>query len=181
MRWLTLAGVATVALLVAGWVMSIGFQVSLDIAYAPVLIAIVVLVPAAVAVAIVRHDLFDIDRLLSESTAWTVTLVVSAAIFGVVVLGVGDLVPRSSGVHLAAATFVTALGLLPLHRYVSVAVARVVDRDRFAAVARYTICSRTSSSPTSGCRHVSSPMAPAQPRAFAETSPTWASCCCPNT
>ena len=118
-RWLMLAGVAIVALLVAGWVMSIGFEVVLDVAYAPVLVAIVVLVPVAVAVAIVRHDLFDIDRLLSESTAWMVTLVLSAAIFGVVVLGVSEVVSRSSGLDLTAAAFVTALVLLPLHRYVS--------------------------------------------------------------
>jgi signal transduction histidine kinase len=135
-RWLMLVGVAIVGLLVAGWVMSIGFEVPLGLAYGPVLVAVVVLVPAAVAVAILRHDLFDIDRLLSESTAWMVTLVLSAAIFGAVVLGIGSLVSQSSGLHLAAATFVTALALLPLHSYVSRAVARVVDRDRFVAVAR---------------------------------------------
>jgi signal transduction histidine kinase len=134
-RWLMLAGVAIVVLLVAGWVMSIGVGVAIDVAYAPVLVAIVVLVPVAVTVAIVRHDLFDIDRLLSESTAWMVTLVLSAATFGVVVLGVSEVVSWSSGLHLTAATFVTALVLLPLHRYVSRAVARVVDRDRFVAVA----------------------------------------------
>ena len=135
-RWLMLAGVAIVALLVAGWVMSIGFGVVLGVAYAPVLVAIVVLVPVAVTVAIVRHDLFDIDRLLSESTAWMFTLVLSAVTFGVVVLGVSEVVSRSSGLQLTAAAFVTALVLLPLHRYVSGAVARVVDRDRFVAVAQ---------------------------------------------
>jgi signal transduction histidine kinase len=134
-RWLLFAGVVIVALLVAGWVMSIGFKVAITVAYAPVLIAIVVLVPVAVAVAIVRHDLFDIDRLLSQSTAWAVTVVLSAAVFGVVVLGVSEVVSRSSGLDLTAAAFVTALLLLPLHRYVSAAAARVVDRDRFVAVA----------------------------------------------
>ena len=135
-RWLMLAGVAIMALLVAGWVMSIGFKAPLDVAYAPVLVAIVVLVPVAVAVAVVRHDLFDIDRLLSQSTAWMLTLVLSAATFGIVVLAVSEVLSRSSGLDLTAAAFVTALVLLPLHRYVSTAVARIVDRDRFVAVAR---------------------------------------------
>jgi signal transduction histidine kinase len=135
-RWLMLAGVVVVALLVVGLVMSIGFAVSLEIAYAPCLIAIVVLVPVAVAIAIVRHDLFDIDRLLSDSAAWVVTLVLSAAVFGVVVLGVSEVLSRSSRLDVTAAAFVTALVLLPLYRYVSGAVARVVDRDRFVAVAR---------------------------------------------
>jgi len=135
-RWLMFAGVIVVALLVVGWVLSIGFAVSLEIAYAPVLIAIVVLVPVAVAIAIVRHDLFDIDRLLSDSAAWVVTLVLSAAVFGVVVLGVSEVLSRSSRLDVTAAAFVTALVLLPLYRYVSGAIARVVDRDRFVAVAR---------------------------------------------
>jgi signal transduction histidine kinase len=134
-RWLVLAGVATVTFLVAGWVASIGGDVPIAVAYAPVLLAVVVLVPVAVTVAIVRHDLFDIDRLLSESTAWVFTLLVSAATFGLVVLAVSEVVSRSSGAHLTAAAFVTALVLLPLHRFVSGAVARVVDRDRFVAVA----------------------------------------------
>jgi signal transduction histidine kinase len=135
-RWLMLAGVVIVVLLVAGWVMSIGFKMSLASAYAPVLLAIVVLVPLAVAVAVVRHDLFDVDRLLSQSAAWMVTLAVSATVFGLVVLGVSEVVSRSSGLDLTAAAFVTALVLLPLHRHVSGAVARVVDRDRFVAVAQ---------------------------------------------
>jgi signal transduction histidine kinase len=135
-RWLMLAGVVVVALLMVGLVMSIGFAVSLEIAYAPLLIAIVVLVPVAVAIAVVRHDLFDIDRLLSDSAAWVVTLVLSAAAFGVVVLGVSEVLSRSSRLDVTAAAFVTALVLLPLYRYVSGAVARVVDRDRFVAVAR---------------------------------------------
>jgi len=135
-RWLMCAGVVVVALLVVGWVLSIGFAVSLEIAYAPFLIAIVALVPVAVAIAIVRHDLFDIDRLLSDSAAWVVTFVLSAAVFGAVVLGVSEVLSRSSRLDVTAAAFVTALVLLPLYRYVSGAVARVVDRDRFVAVAR---------------------------------------------
>ena len=134
-RWLLFAGVVVVALLMAGWVMAIGFDADLGLAYGPTLIAIVVLVPIAVAVAIVRYDLFDIDRLLSESAAWVVTLVLSAAVFGVVVFGVSEVVSRSSGLDVTAAAFAAALVLLPLYRFVNGAVARVVDRDRFVAVA----------------------------------------------
>jgi signal transduction histidine kinase len=135
-RWLMLSGVLVVALLVAGGVLSIGLDVAIGIAYAPSLIAIVLLVPAAVAIAVVRHDLFDIDRLLSDSMAWAVTLVLSAALFGAVVLGVSGVLSRSSQLDVTAAAFVTALVLLPLHTHVRAVVARVVDRDRFVAVAR---------------------------------------------
>ena len=99
-RWLMLAGVAIVALLVAGLgdVDRLRRRPRRRLRHRS-LIAIVVLVPTAVAVAIVRHDLFDIDRLLSQSTAWMVTLVLSAAVFGVVVLGVSEVVSRSSGLR----------------------------------------------------------------------------------
>jgi signal transduction histidine kinase len=134
-RWLMLAGAGIVALLAAGWVLAIGFDTSMDLAYGPALIGIVILVPAAVAVAIIRYDLFDVDRLLSQSAAWTITVVTSAVVFGLVVLGVSEVFSRSSGLDLTAAAFVTALVLLPLHRHVSTAVARLVDRDRFVALA----------------------------------------------
>ena len=47
--------------------------------YAPVLLSVVVLLPLSVGIGVLRHDLFDVDRLLSESASWAVTLLVSAA------------------------------------------------------------------------------------------------------
>ncbi len=45
------------------------------VAFLPFLLAIVVLVPVAVGIAGVRYDLYDVDRLLSDSAAWALTLV----------------------------------------------------------------------------------------------------------
>lgn len=133
-RWLTLAGVAVVILLVAGWVAE-AMGASIDAAYTPFLLAIIVSVPAAVGVAIVRYDLLDVDRLLSGTAAWLVTAVVSAGIFGLVVYGVGHAVSAGTGLSSAIAAFVTALVLLPLQRHVASWVGRAVDRDRYVAVA----------------------------------------------
>lgn len=133
-RWMMLAGGITVALLVGGWVAQ-GQGVSIERAFGPFLVSIVVLVPLAVAAAVVRHDLFDIDRLLGQSAIWLVTLVLSAGLFGTVVLVLSQVVSRYTAVVGAAAAFVTALALLPLHRFVNEIVGRVVDRDRNVGVA----------------------------------------------
>lgn len=109
--------------------------VAVDVAYAPLLLAIVLLVPAAVGIAIVRYDLFDVDRLLSDTTAWVFTLLLSAGVFGVVGYVAGRVVAVGPGLGSAVAAFVTALAILPLQRYVTAWVGRLVDRDRHVAVA----------------------------------------------
>jgi DNA-binding CsgD family transcriptional regulator len=103
--------------------------------FLPFLLAIVVLVPVAVGIAVVRHDLYDVDRLLGDSAAWALTLVLSAALFGAVVLVASHALGAGIGIGPTAAAFVTALVLLPLHRSVAAFVARIVDRDRHVAVA----------------------------------------------
>lgn len=133
-RWLLAAGSVVVLLLVGGWVAE-ALGASLEAAYTPFLLAVVLLVPAAVGLAMVREDLFDIDRLLSDGATWLVTIVVSAGIFGAVVVIVSRSLGAGADLGPATAAFVTALGLLPLHRALSRVVGRLVDRDRFVAVA----------------------------------------------
>ena len=133
-RWLLLAGIVVVILLVGGWAAEAA-GATLDVAYLPFLVAIVTLVPASVGIAIVRYDLFDIDRLLSDTTAWLVTLVISAGLFAIVVFVASQAISVGGGPSSAVAAFVTALLFLPLQRYVASRVGRIVDRDRFVAVA----------------------------------------------
>lgn len=133
-RWLLLAGIVVVALLAGGWVAE-ALGASLNAAYTPFLVAIVVLVPIAVGLAIVRYDLFDVDRLLTGATAWLVTVVVSAAVFGAAVYGLSQAVSAGTGLTSSVAAFITALTLLPVQRHVAQCVGRVVDRDRHVAVA----------------------------------------------
>lgn len=133
-RWLLLAGIVVVALLAGGWVAE-ALGASLNAAYTPFLVAIVALVPTAVGLAIVRYDVFDVDRLLTGSTAWLVTVVVSAAVFGGAVYAVSHVVSIGTGLTSGVAAFVTALTLLPVQRYIAQWVGRVVDRDRHVAVA----------------------------------------------
>ena len=63
------------------------------------LAATAILIPAATAVAIVRHDLFDIDRAVSTTVTYGLVTATLLAVFTVTVVLVGALVggsPRSS-------------------------------------------------------------------------------------
>ena len=133
-RWLLLAGLVIVILLVGGWAAETR-GATLDVAYLPFLVAIITLVPASVGIAIVRYDLFDVDRILSATAAWLITIAFSAGVFAVVVFLTGQAISLGGGPSSAVAAFVTALLFLPLQRYVASRVGRVVDRDRFVAVA----------------------------------------------
>lgn len=134
-RWLMLAGLLVIVLLMGGWVADAN-GLPIGRAYVPFLFAIVVLVPSAVGVAVTRHDLFDIDRLLSETSGWLVTLACSAAIFAMVVWAVSATMTQTGDVGPTTAAFITALALLPLHQYVARVIGRVVDRDRHVAVVK---------------------------------------------
>lgn len=134
-RWLVLAGIVVIVLLAAGWVMQYA-GIPLSTAYAPFLIAILLLVPIAVTVAVLRHELIDIDWLFSAAFAWLIALLLSSGLFAVLVLGIAQSLLASPTVSVAVAAFLAALVLLPLHRVVSVGVRRIVDHDRFRAIAQ---------------------------------------------
>ncbi|MBX5442642.1 MAG: hypothetical protein IRZ32_14085 [Solirubrobacteraceae bacterium] len=85
LRWLALVAVAVPTGLVVAWV-GIALGAPGEKAGLAVLVAALLALPAAVAVAVLRHDLFDIDRLLGESLAWVLTTLISAAIFATVVV-----------------------------------------------------------------------------------------------
>ncbi|TCC53606.1 hypothetical protein E0H75_07940 [Kribbella capetownensis] len=133
LRWLMTAAVSVPVLLAASW-LAIALGAPGSIAYMFFLIAMLVLVPAAITVAILRHDLFDIDRLLGTTLSWLVTAIMSAAVFAAIILAAGNFFPDRVGVTTAA--FVTALVLLPLHQWIHRAVGRLVDPDRTVALTR---------------------------------------------
>jgi len=132
-RWLMLAGIAVVVLLIGGW----GLQAlgsTLDVAFTPFILGIIVLVPAAVGVAIVRYDLFDIDRILGATVTWIITATISAGIFALVVFLVDQAFILGGGPRNSIAAFVAALAFLPSQRFIADRVGRLVDRDRFVAL-----------------------------------------------
>jgi len=135
LRWLVCAAVSVPVLLATSWLL-IALGVPDTWAYLWFLAAMLVLVPAAIAVAILRHDLFDIDRLLGATLTWLTTSIVSAAVFAGVVVAVDILFPDQQRAGITSAAFITALVLLPLHHWLHRGVSRLVDRDRTVALAQ---------------------------------------------
>jgi signal transduction histidine kinase len=134
LRW-PLLGAATVPVLLGGGWVAEAAGVSSDGAYTGFLLAMLVGIPAAVAVAVLRHDLFDVDRLLGSSLAWLLTSLLSASVFAAVVYA-GGRAGADGSLGTTAAAFVTALVLLPLHRRVNELVCRVTVRERYLVDAR---------------------------------------------
>ena len=94
------------------------------------------LVPVAIAVAILRYRLFEIDRLVSRTVAYAIMTVVLALTFVVTNVALqavlADLTGSSTLVT-AAATLVVAAMFQPLRRRVQRAVDRRFDRTRVDA------------------------------------------------
>ncbi|GAA3944274.1 histidine kinase [Microbacterium soli] len=132
-RWLLLAGSGVMVLLIAGWGMQLA-DLPLAVSFSPFLFAILVLLPLAVTIAVLRHDLFDIDWILGQSIAWLSSFVISAAAFAVLVLGVTELLPSYTTVGITLAAFTAALVLLPAHRALRVGIHRLIDRENVDAV-----------------------------------------------
>jgi signal transduction histidine kinase len=135
LRWLMLAALSVPTLLGIGW-LAMALGAPADIAYGVFLIAMLALVPLAIAVAILRHDLLDIDRLLGGTLSWLITTITSAAIFTGLVIAIDNLFPQHQRAGVTSAAFITALVLLPLHQWLHRAVGRVVDPDRTVALAQ---------------------------------------------
>ncbi|WP_344221761.1 sensor histidine kinase [Kribbella sancticallisti] len=133
LRWLILATGVVVAVMVASWIVT-SFELVGPEAYSAFLLGILVLVPAAVAIAVLRYDLFEIDRILSDSVAWFLTTLIAAALLAAGVVLTGYLAGRDSAIGLTGSVFLVALLLFPLHRRLHRAVGKVLDRDRTVLV-----------------------------------------------
>lgn len=129
LRWMMLGAGSVPVLLVAGWLANaLGAPVA--VAFVGFMAAMLVALPLAVTVAILKYELFDVDRLLSESAAWFITTVVAAGVFAVLVSVAAGLSLRDSHVGAVGAAFLVAIVLLPAHRWIQGVVGRVLDRDR---------------------------------------------------
>ena len=128
-RWLLFATGCVLVLMVASW-LTVPDLVPADVGYAAFLMAVYVLVPAAVAIAVIRHDLLDIDRLLGDTVAVVITLLAAALMWATTVVLVQGAVRHTTGLETGAAAFATALILMPAYRWSHRWSASVFDRER---------------------------------------------------
>jgi hypothetical protein len=97
---------------------------------------VVLLFPASVAVAILRHRLYDIDRLLSRTLTYGLLTVVLGIVYASAVVVLGQALNPSGGdssLAVAASTLVVAALFQPLRRGIQGAVDRRFNRRRYDA------------------------------------------------
>jgi hypothetical protein len=102
----------------------------------PALMLVFLLLPASVAVAILRHHLYDIDRLLSRTLTYGTLSVVLGTVYAGAVVILGQVLNPSGGdssLAVAASTLLVAGLFQPLRRRIQDSVDRRFNRRRYDA------------------------------------------------
>jgi hypothetical protein len=89
--------------------------------------------PVAVAVAVLRYRLWDLDRVVSRTLTYGLVTVLLGLGYAAVVLGLGRLLGRDSSLVVAGATLAAVAAFAPLRRRVQALVDRRFNRRRYDA------------------------------------------------
>ena len=100
---------------------------------ASVLYSSVLCVPVAVAVAVLRYRLWDLDRLISRTLTYTLVTALLVVPYLLIVPAAGRLAGGSGSLAVAAATLAAAVAFAPLRRRVQDVVDRRFNRRRYDA------------------------------------------------
>jgi hypothetical protein len=130
LRWVAAGVAAAVAGLVVSVPTGLGFAPNWisHIVYPALLCP-----PVAVAVAVLRYRLYDLDRVVSRTLTYALLTVLLGLGYAGVVLGLGRLLPESSSLVVAAATLAVVAAFAPLRRRVQGLVDRRFNRRRYDA------------------------------------------------
>jgi hypothetical protein len=133
-RWL-IAALLLVVLATAIWAVAVlGFGAeAFGPAFLPVLFAYPA-VPAAIAVAVLRYRLYEIDRIISRSLSWAIVTGVLVAAFAALVVGLQAVlsgITQGQTIAVAASTLAAFALFQPVRQRVQRAVDRRFDRARY--------------------------------------------------
>ena len=90
--------------------------------------------PVSVGIAVTRHRLYEIDRLLSRTIGWALVTGLLVGVFGATVVGLQALlsdVTQGQTLAVAASTLIAFALFQPVRRRVQSAVDRRFDRSRY--------------------------------------------------
>jgi signal transduction histidine kinase len=114
LRWLTASALPLPVILVVCWFELVLFDSTNGVGIA--LALLVVALPVSVAVAMLRHELWGVDRVLAGTVRWTLIAAGVGAAFLTAVLLLGLIFGQTSPVAAAVATLLATLLARPLHR-----------------------------------------------------------------
>ena len=114
LRWLTASALPLPVILIVCWFEIVLFGTTNAVGIA--LALLVVALPVSVAVAMLRHELWGVDRLLAGTVRWTLIAAAVAAAFLIAVVLLGLVFGQGSPVAAAVATLLATLLARPLHR-----------------------------------------------------------------
>lgn len=128
-RWLAAGAAAFPLTLVTGWIVMLILPGRW---YSFLLLGLAVgavTMPASIAVAVLRHGLWDLGRLISRTTSYLAVTLTLAATYAVLVTAMSWLLPGSAAV-VAVATLVVAAAFRPLLKRIQQQVDRRFNRER---------------------------------------------------
>jgi hypothetical protein len=131
-KWLAYAGCLVAATLVPSTILSQSTGTAARIAEGALMIAIVT-VPVAVAVAVLKYRLYEIDRIISRTLAYVVVTGLMAGVYAGLVLLATRVLGVTTPPAVAAATLAAAALFNPLRHRVQRVVDRRFNRPRYDA------------------------------------------------
>jgi len=129
LKWLATAGTVSVIVFAVAIFMAdvFGDTVGLVAAFT------FVLIPVSIGIAVLRHGLYDIDRLVSRTVTYAVVILLLATAYALTALTLGTFVGQNNPVAVAGATLTAAALFNPVRRRVHTWVDRQFNRARYDA------------------------------------------------
>jgi len=90
-------------------------------------------IPLAIWIAVTRHGLYEIGRVVSRTVSYTIVTALVIAVYATVVTSVTALAPNIPTIGVAVATLAAAALFLPVLRFVQRRIDRRFDREHFDA------------------------------------------------